>query len=189
MSRQRHAITTPRLTLIAPTADDLHAAAKQPNQLASLLGCRTPEPDDQRYYKNKAAIYAAKAELLTAHPGEWLLCTAWQLCLDGVLIGEAGFKGPPFDARLYAAYFSGGYTDGEVEIGYALRKHHTGHGYMSEAVTALCQAAMQDSRVTRITAETKRGNKPSQNLLVRSGFQRTGWRNFHYLWARQANPS
>ena len=160
----RHTIATQRLTLLAPTAEELRAASRKPKSLPHVMGKRTPLNDDPRYYRNKGVIYAAKARQLDALPEEWLLCTAWMLCLDGVLIGECGYKGVP--------------RNGEIEVGYALRSTYSGHGYMSEAVEALCRHIFyNDSRITAIVARTKRRNIKSQNVLRRCGFmQNEPWR-------------
>lgn len=167
--QNRIAIKTERLTLLAPTAAELYAAVRQPRQLATVLGLRLPENDDTHYYRNKGGIYDAKAHLMDAIPDEWLLCTAWQLCLDDVLIGEAGFKGEPYR--------------GEVEIGYALRSTYEGHGYMTEAVSALCRFAFTtDVRIKSIVAQTKWRNAKSQQVLTRCGFVRDGYRSWHYLF-------
>ncbi|MCL2545883.1 MAG: GNAT family N-acetyltransferase [Oscillospiraceae bacterium] len=164
-----HTITTQRLTLIAATAEELRAAARKPKKLPQIMGKCTPLNDDLRYYRNKGGIYDAKADLLDIYPEEWLLCTAWQLCLDGMLIGECGFKGLPIE--------------GMAEIGYALRVTYQGHGYMSEAVKALCRYAfVNDPRIDVIMAQTKRRNINSQNVLQGCGFVREDRRDWYTHW-------
>ena len=70
--------------------------------------------------------------------------------LDGAVIGDCGWYGPPGD-------------DGEVEIGYGLAAPFRGRGLGSEAVRA-------QPGVTRIVAETGATNAASRRVLERLGF-------------------
>ena len=87
----------------------------------------------------------------------WL--TNWQIILqaDNISIGSACFMGMP-DAM------------GQVEIGYGLNESFRGHGYMTEAVGALCAWALGQPGVTAVTAETETGNAASHWILKRNGF-------------------
>ena len=76
---------------------------------------------------------------------------------DRTVVGAADFKAPP-NAR------------GEVEIGYGLGGAHERRGYMTEAVDALCDWALQREDVESVLAETERKNRPSQNVLRRCRF-------------------
>jgi RimJ/RimL family protein N-acetyltransferase len=87
----------------------------------------------------------------------------WSLRLraDGLLIGGAGFRGPPD-------------VDGSVEIGYGLAAEYRGQGLASEAVKAIVHLAFADLTVHRVVAGTSAGNHASQRVLERNGFTRAG---------------
>ena len=54
--------------------------------------------------------------------------------------------------------------------GYGLGGAHERRGYMTEAVDALCDWALQRKDVESVLAETERKNRPSQNVLRRCRF-------------------
>ncbi|HVF04001.1 MAG TPA: GNAT family N-acetyltransferase [Frankiaceae bacterium] len=77
--------------------------------------------------------------------------------LDGVVIGECGWFGPP-DAA------------GEVEIGYGLAAPMRGHGHGAVAVRSLVAWVAARPGVRRVTARTDQTNAASRRLLERLGF-------------------
>jgi RimJ/RimL family protein N-acetyltransferase len=170
MEKTRVILETARLRLIAPDKDELAAAALNPKILPQLLQVTVSESADRKFYRNKKAVYRAKSNLMENEASDWLFCTAWQITVDCVLVGEAGFKGAP--------------DGGELEIGYALRAGCLGNGYMTEAVSALCRYAFADARVQCITAVTRWNNFASHRVLLRCGFSRSGFRGIHYLWKK-----
>lgn len=80
---------------------------------------------------------------------------------DRAAVGSADFKRPPDG-------------DGAVEIGYGLGPDYEHRGYMTEAVKALCAAALARAGVRRVTAETETWNLASRRVLERCGFALTG---------------
>ncbi|GAH43735.1 unnamed protein product, partial [marine sediment metagenome] len=58
-----------------------------------------------------------------------------------------------------------------AEIGYILGKPFWGHGYMSEAISALINYAFSDMELHRIEADIDPRNLPSLKLLKRLGFK------------------
>lgn len=78
---------------------------------------------------------------------------------DGHAIGGIGFKGRP--------------DHGTVEIGFGLVPSGRGQGFASEAVRALVNVA-RDHGLSRIVADTDRGNIASQRTLEHAGFVTTG---------------
>jgi ribosomal-protein-alanine N-acetyltransferase len=88
---------------------------------------------------------------------------AWLIVLraGSVLIGSAGFKGPPT-------------ADGRVDIGYGILDAWQRRGYASETVTALVEWAFADPRVMRIVGETFPHLTPSIRVLERCGFHFIG---------------
>lgn len=89
---------------------------------------------------------------------------------DRTVVGSADFK-------------SGPNLNGEVEIGYGLGKDFEGSGYMTEAVSAMCDWALKQEGVIHVTAETELDNYPSQHVLQRCGFIETR-RNGTIWWKR-----
>lgn len=61
--------------------------------------------------------------------------------------------------------------DGEVEIGYGLGRDFKHNGYMTEAVQAFCDWALQQEGVKHIIAKTDVDGISSQKLLIRCGFK------------------
>ncbi len=104
-----------------------------------------------------------KGQLETVERDEMntLFHTFWFLIRkeDGVVVGSADFKNVPDQ-------------NGEVEIGYGLGEEHRGHGYMAEAIAAMCHWALAQPGIAHVIAETERDNLPSQRVLERCGFTR-----------------
>ena len=73
-----------------------------------------------------------------------------------ILVGNGGFKVRP--------------VDGRVEIGYSIVPDFQGHGYATEAVTALVDWAFAHPIVNRVVAETLPELEPSKGLLHKLGF-------------------
>lgn len=78
---------------------------------------------------------------------------------DGVLIGTAGFHGPP--------------EDGVVEVGYGIVPEARGRGLAGEAVSALLDVA-REAGVHRVVAHVDQGNVASLRLLDRLRFTIVG---------------
>lgn len=73
------------------------------------------------------------------------------------MVGSADFKDVPS-------------KDGEVEIGYGLGEAFQHHGYMTEAVRAMCAWALAQESVRHVIAETETDNLASRRILQRCGF-------------------
>ena len=68
----------------------------------------------------------------------------------GLVIGNAGFTGPPD-------------LEGRVEIAYGIVREHQGRGYATEAAGALVAYARADNRTRTICAHTfRRGTRPRE---------------------------
>ena len=109
-------------------------------------------------------LKAAYTEMLNgclAHPDQWEWYAIWMIELkDGTHIGELCFKGLS--------------EEGTAEIGYGIAEDYQGHGYATEAVSALLDWAFKQPGVSRVTAETEESNIASQRVLKKSGFIPTG---------------
>lgn len=104
-------------------------------------------------------IVKEQAEKTTADETNYLYHTFWFLIrkADRVVIGSADFKDVPD-------------KNNEVEIGYGLGKQFERNGYMTEAVKAMCDWALQQPDTTHVIAETDADSPASQNILKRCGF-------------------
>lgn len=78
---------------------------------------------------------------------------------DGLLVGGAGFHGPP--------------VDGALEVGYGLAASWRGRGLAREAVAGLLDLARSEG-VDRVIAHVDRQNLASMRLLTALGFEAQG---------------
>lgn len=62
----------------------------------------------------------------------------------------------------------------QLELGYVLAQRYWGHGFMSEAVTAVVDWAFSEPSVFRIGAVCDIDNQRSARLLEKAGFEREG---------------
>jgi RimJ/RimL family protein N-acetyltransferase len=83
---------------------------------------------------------------------------------DEIMIGHAGFHGPPG---------AGGLGSGKVELGYTVFPAFRGRGYGTEAVVALMTWA-EDEGVRRFVASVAPWNEPSLAIVRKLGFAQTG---------------
>ena len=72
------------------------------------------------------------------------------------VIGSIDYKYPP--------------RDGTTEVGYGMNPAYTGHGYMTEALTAFLDYGRELGTRT-VLADTLPDKLPSQNVLIRCGFR------------------
>ena len=98
-----------------------------------------------------------------AHPNERAWYAMWMIGLhDGTHVGELCFKGVA--------------PDGAVEIGYGIDEHYQGHGYATEAVSAVTEWAAQQDGIKCVEAEAEEDNLASLRVLEKTGFVRSGER-------------
>lgn len=98
-----------------------------------------------------------------AHPNERAWYAMWMIELrDGTHVGELCFKGIS--------------PDGAVEIGYGIDERYQGHGYATEAVSAVTAWAAQQEGISHVEAEAEEDNVASLRVLEKSGFVPTGER-------------
>ena len=91
-------------------------------------------------------------------PDHYLFFTEFLLVRkeDSRIIGSIDFKYVP--------------REGLTEVGYGLNPAYTGHGYMTEALTALLDFGRRHG-VRTVRADTLPDNLASQNVLKRCGFR------------------
>lgn len=62
----------------------------------------------------------------------------------------------------------------KMEVGYVIGKTHQGKGYMTEAVRAMIEWALQQPTIYRVYATTSVENVASQRVMEKAGMQREG---------------
>ncbi|MEU1541270.1 GNAT family N-acetyltransferase [Actinacidiphila glaucinigra] len=90
---------------------------------------------------------------------------AVELTATGELIGDIGVR--LHDNRMQA------------DLGFTLARAHQGHGYATEAVTALLDRLFTEGGLHRVSAECDARNTASARLLERVGFRLEGRRPAH----------
>jgi RimJ/RimL family protein N-acetyltransferase len=154
-------IRTERLELIPATPDLLAAALEEPAALGAGLGARVP-PSWPPEFLDSPALEFTRDRLAEApqHGAWWMYFIVLPAAGDRVLIGTAGYKGPP--------------ADGTVEIGYGIVTSHQRRGYASEATRGLVARAFRMPEVQRVIAETLPELTPSIGVLRKCRFELTG---------------
>jgi RimJ/RimL family protein N-acetyltransferase len=69
---------------------------------------------------------------------------------------------------------------GDVEVGYAVEQSQQRKGIATEAVHAMCDWAAVKFPGISLVGITVQGNVPSQRVLLRAGFKRSGERTMHF---------
>ena len=161
-------LRTKRLTLIPLHESQLGLYLDDREMLESSLGLArsgdtTPEP-----LRHAIGI---KLDKMRADPTNWLWLTYWLIVLreTDLAVGSVGFKAAPDE-------------QGDAEIGYGLEPGFAGHGYMTEALTALLGWAFSQRPDLSVTAQTRRDNSASHGVLQRLGFRQTRETDLVYWW-------
>lgn len=149
------------LALIPLAPESWAAILAGPDAVARVLGF--PPANDLCAMYGTGDITAAYFEKLLA-PGpadHWLHGYLILHCHDQLLIGGAGFKGPPN-------------AHGEVEIGYGIVPTYEGRGHATTAAQMLIAIARSDPRVQRVIAHTLPVENPSGRVLTKCGLTKVG---------------
>ena len=149
-------IETERLELIPLTLPQLRLWVENIQALEKELYCiYKAEPVKDLFLE----IVSGQLKISEKDPENYLWHSFWFLIrkFDRTVVGSADFKDIPNDK-------------GEVEIGYGLGKEFEHRGYMTEAVKAMCDWALNQEKVTSVIAETDLEGFASQRLLRHCGF-------------------
>jgi len=162
MPHEATELDTPRLTLIASTAEQLLALIEHPDQFEDVAAL-TPADGLRGFYVSGEVSPRWLAALRTSAGGTnpwshgfWVVEKS-----TGEIVGAAGFKGGP-DA------------EGMVEIAYGIVPSREGRGYATEAARALIHFAANDARVRLIRAHTLPESNASTRVLRKCGFVHIG---------------
>ena len=149
-------IETERLLLCLLNARQLHLWFSDLPALEREWDCHYDGEPVEGVFRE---IVQQQWKITSRDPRNALFHSFWILLrkADRTVVGIIDFKAPP-NAR------------GEIEIGYGLGGAYERRGYMTEAVNALCNWALQREDVESILAETEQQNRPSQRVLQRCQF-------------------
>lgn len=169
---------TNHLKLIAANLDHVCAELKAPECLASLLDALV-EPglppgeydrDAQEFFRDRLR----EGGLGVVGWYGWYAVRRVNPDEPSVLVGAAGYIGPPNDA-------------GEVEVGFSMMPRWQGLGYATEICRALVENALADVRVKKVVAHASPSNLSSCRVLEKCGFhsedvdEETGNKSFEIL--------
>jgi [ribosomal protein S5]-alanine N-acetyltransferase len=158
-------LTTARLHLIATTIAHLDLEIDNAaDSLGDALGAVVPQGWPPGFYDRDAMIFF-RDRLREEGPESvgWYGWYAIRRATDdasALLVGAAGFMGPP--------------RDGCAEIGYSVVESVRGQGFATEIVLGLVEHARLDPQITTFMAHTAVENVASQAVLRRAGFTYAG---------------
>jgi len=152
------------------TAERVRLRAVPAPEVYQLLGGQRPHGAGVRLHAdyplddtlNAMAMLAGAHQAMTSRqtiarrPRWWI----HQVVVDGVVVGDIGFHGPPGDE-----------TPRTVEIGYGLVPHWRGLGVATRACALILEMAWADGAEV-VVAETVPANLASQRVLLNNGFRR-----------------
>ncbi len=156
-------IDTAHLTLLPYSRDHLLALIEQPERFEELAGF--PAADGLRRFlvsdEVSPAFLAGLRASRSRPPDPWVHGFAVAHREARVIIGNAGFKGPPDPG-------------GMVEIAYGIVPGFEGRGFATEAATALVTFAFASGLVRLIRAHTLPAHNASTRVLAKCGFHFVG---------------
>lgn len=97
---------------------------------------------------------------------------------SGEKLGTAALLPMPIeeDDTDFGLVIPGQLPDGDVEIGYFLKRSAWGQGYATEACKRLLRMAFEESPLTEVVATFDAGNDASRKVLEKAGFVDRGMR-------------
>ena len=129
-----------------------------------LLGAQIPQEwrtGHWRWLGNRPAQAEADPSVIPWLPRVQLLRQPADRGGGGLVVGDAGFHGPPDD-------------EGRVEIGYMVISEYRRRGFAEEAVRALMAWSARERGITRFRASIGLQNIPSLSLIRKLGFVQAG---------------
>lgn len=153
-------LRTSRLVLVPFAAEHLVVLMERPDDFEAAFGY--PAADGLRSFFVSGDASAEWLDSLRTRAGTDPFSLGFAAILEegGMVIGSAGFKGPPTD-------------EGAVEVAYAIVPACEGRGYATEALGALVDFALGEGASTIIAHTLPEGNA-SCRVLTKRDFVRTG---------------
>ena len=149
-------LRTERLQILPLTLEQFTLLLTDNGCLQRSLGLRPSGTSLDEYTHEAMSGLRQEAE---SHPENSFWYTYWMIIhtADSVSIGGLCFMGEP-DAS------------GIVEIGYGIDAPFRNHGYMTEALSAVCIWAKEQTDVHAVTAVCEKDNTASARVLEKCGF-------------------
>lgn len=151
-------IRTERLDLVPGTPESIQACLDGPSALAVALDARVPATWPPEFLDDEALRFTLDRLALGPEQAYWWL---YFVVLRGpesrVVIGSAGYKGPP--------------TEGAVEVGYGIVPDFHRRGYATEVVRGLLRHAFSVPGVEQAIGETFPSLIASIGVLRKCGFR------------------
>ena len=159
-------IRSRRLELVSLSRAVVEALLRSSAEEAqSLLGADIPTGWPDEY---DARFLRLRRKQLSLEPDtqRWLIRALVRTGPEKVMIGHAGFHGPPGANGLKAG--------DAVEIGYTVFPAFRGRGYATEAAAALLDWARSEHEIRHFIASVAPANAPSLAIVRKLGFVQTG---------------
>lgn len=161
-------IRTPRLTLRALGEVDIDATVQACTDPLTQRWLPLPRP----YTRDHAAGWCTSESELVRTSGRGLVRA---IAAEDGLVGCIDLKRMDWEART-------------AEIGYWSHPAARGHGYMTEAVTALARWALVENELARVELRVAPDNSASHRVAELAGFTREGVaRQAGYIWDGQVD--
>ena len=152
-------IQTKNLILAAHLPRHLRALLRGPQEFKNIAGLRVADGIRDQLVSASSDFITSVENGREADP--WRFGFGVVHKIDNLLIGMAGFPGPPD-------------SGGVAEIAYGIAPAYQGKGYATEVANALIDFASSDSRVKRIRAHTLAEVNASMRVLEKCGFKKIG---------------
>jgi len=149
-------LETERLSIKLLTLSQLKLWINNIPILETELDCKCDPEPIEGWFLN---IINGQINIIENDPENYLYHSFWFIIRksDKKVVGSMDFKNIPNES-------------GEVEIGYGLGAKYEHNGYMTEAIKAFCEMALNIKNIKAVIAETEIENIPSQKVLERCGF-------------------
>lgn len=154
-------LETPRLTLLPSSPQHILTLIDEPERFEDVAGMQVAEGFREFLVSDDVSPEWLAALRAASVPDPWRYGFFVVLRGSRLVIGSAGFKGPPD-------------SDGTVEIAYGIVPSFEGQGYATEAATALVDYATVTAHARRIVAHTLPESNASTRVLEKCGFHHVG---------------
>jgi predicted acetyltransferase len=155
-------ITTPRLTLLPLTVEQLETGLRSLNDLSASVGVSLVASLFEGVVDRAVCMKIEKMKKVAPSFHPWYTYYLIVINAEKIGAGMVGFKGSPDEL-------------GQVEIGYGIDPIFQRCGYMSEAVQSIITWAFSHRECLAITAlGVLVDNYASQKVLLKNGFFETG---------------
>ena len=154
-------LETLHLTLLPCAPEHLLALIDRPERFEQVVGLPVADGLHDFYVSDDVSPTWLAALRSSSGPDPWRHGFFVVHRAAGSVIGSAGFKGPPDSA-------------GMVEVAYGIVPAYQGHGYATEAATALVAFAFASGQVRLVRAHTLPEANASTRVLLKCGFRHLG---------------